>query len=820
MACFISYVQARKDRGAVSQSGLALLLALALVVPASTADAAPRYRELVGDPPPPTELAFKEWLDLLVGLRLQSSGLVRPTTFYFSQSGDDGLGDGSMASPWRSLSKAQSLLNEHALAIDPAGLSLRFRSGDVWRGPTTLRARVRSLGGAILRLQDPVQWKLQGGFIYELTGGGLPERVEVKSFDWETGDVTLVQPPASVEHTEIAIECALMVTSSHVSISAYEAPGRPVKVKPRFTRFAPASGWRSSSARADSLSMAYSLATTNPIAWLRSAEGLDDSFRLVSSAQEVHENAGTWFWDGAVLWAREWLDTPMNGGLNGYEVVLENRSDGICIADVDDVRIDGIAVDGWGMTAQASGSGDQRRYTGYGFRAAASEGNHVVFTHCDSYYNNRHCMGNVTSSSGGIWTVAWCSWGYCVEGGSAVSYAWGGENESLFYQCINRAGSVQRGVKPYSGNIAASGYSHHAHTSGGTNKVALFISYGCQNVPSPTMAGHCGPVDVPQSENIRSCRSFVVEDRFYTRTPNAFDRTKPSSTAGAGVLRPGLVSDTTYINCWFDHSLLWANGNWVPILDGNYRNTRLLNCVLTYTSLADDFYLSIPSVSWEVSGLNAYNCHFDAHLQTGRSFGFVGKSAFQSQNLFKNSILSFRGADYSDSLTSVQMRCFNDMSLLVNNYYTGFTVREGLDGYDADPWAVEGALVPIGARAEPTSSLASVNQQLVDGVYSLEYDMSWRNRYPVRTAIGPIEAWPALNLPPALRVKLEQVNGYPLVSVFSSRPCEIYFEINSSLSESSRWDEIGPFHLNTSPMFFVDPTPMTNGARTYRVRGR
>ena len=811
---------AGKDRTAARPAWLPLMLSFAWALTSLTSHAAPRYHELAGEPPAPTQMAFKEWLDRLVGLRLQSVPLVRPTTYHFSQSGDDTSGDGSITAPWKSLDKAQSLLNQYARSTNAPGLSLRFRSGDVWRTPATLRARIQSIQGARVRLEAPVDWVPQPNFFYELRGGGSTERVEARSFDAATGELLLPVPPASTNYQEMVFECALMVASPHVTVTSYDEPGGPARGKPRFTRFVPTSGWRNSQARGDEFSRTYSLATTNPIAWIRTAGALDESFRLVASVSEVDGNPGTWFWDGTNVWAREWLDTPMNGGLNGYEVVPENRWDGICVADVDDVRLDSMVVDGWGMTAQRNGAGDQRHYTGYGFRAALSGTNHVLFTHCESYYNNRHCMGNVTAGAGGIWTAAWCSWGYCVEGGSAVSYAWGGRNEALFYECVNRAGSVQHGTKPYSGNLAVSGYSHHAHTSGGTNKVALFISYRCHNVPSPTMAGHCGPVDLPAANDLLACRSFVVEDTFRTRTPNAFDLTKPSSTGGAGLLRPGLASDTTYINCRFEHALLWANGNWVPILDGNYRNTRLVNCVFTYTSLADDFYLSIPNVAWEATGLSAYNCHFDANLQTGRTLGYMGKANLQSRNLFKNSILSFRGADYGDPLTSIRMRCFNDATLLANNCYSGFTLKTGTDGYDADPWAVEGSDGAPGTRPEAASPLASVHQQLIDDVYPLEYDLVWRNRYPVRTAIGPVEAWPALNLPPALRVQIRQMGGFPIISVYASRPCQIWLEFRANLSESSPWEQVGPFDLNTSPMFFVDPTSMTNGARTYRVRGQ
>jgi len=779
--------------------------------------AALRYQDAVGEPPVPTSLAFKSWLDRLVAIRLASVPPDRSMTYYFSQAGDDLIGDGSIATPWKSLDKAQSILNQHARTTNASGLSLRFRGGDIWRQPVVLRASIASISGVKVLLSPAPDWSPQPSFTYELRGGSVTERIEARSYNPATGELMLQWEPVSSDHGEIYFECALMIASPHVTVSSYHEPSQPALGKVRFTRFVPAIPWQDHAVRGDGHTNAYSFTINQPVAWIRTMGVLNESFRRVHSVDEVAASAGTWFADGSRVWAHEWLDTPMTGGLNTYEYVLENRWDGVCVADVDDVRIDAVVADGWGMTAQASGEGDQRHYGGYGFRATASGSNHVAFTGCEAYYNNRHCMGNVTAHAGGIWTAAWCSWGYCVEGGSAVSYAWGGENESLFYECVNRAGGVLHGVKPYARNSAIAGYSHHAHTSGGTKKVGLFISYRCRTVPAYTMAGHCGPTDLPSAANIRDCRSFVVEDRYAGRTPTFFDRTKPSSDNTSGLLRPGLVSNTTYVNCWFDHTLLWAAGNWVPLLNGTYANTRLLNCGLTYTALADDYYLSTPNIAWETVGLSAYNCHFDANLGTGRSFGYVGRSAAISQNTFKNCVLTFHGVNYQDSGTAVRMRCVNTAEFLANNYYGGFTTNSGPDGYDADPWRLEGAPVLPGAIPDAASELISGHAQFVDGTWPLEYDFHWRTRFAPRTAIGPMEALSVSDSAPQPELALQQVSGAPVLFIHASRPCRIGLEYTDALTTSSEWRRIGPFELTSSPMTFVDPVLMTNTARIYRA---
>src|SRR5262245_33463379 len=114
--------------------------------------ASQRYQELVGDPPPPTELAFKDWLDRLVTRRLQSLPLERQVTYFFSQDGDDQTGDGSLEAPWRTLDQAQAMLNQHARSSLSAGLCLKFRAGDTWRTPAILRARIHSINGTLVQL--------------------------------------------------------------------------------------------------------------------------------------------------------------------------------------------------------------------------------------------------------------------------------------------------------------------------------------------------------------------------------------------------------------------------------------------------------------------------------------------------------------------------------------------------------------------------------------------------------------------------------------------------------------------------------------------
>lgn len=79
-------------------------------------------------PPLVTSPQWFSWYQDLLTARLAACPLQRTTTFHFSQSGDDEAGDGSVQSPWRTLAKAQQVLDASS-----GDIAILFRRGDVWR---------------------------------------------------------------------------------------------------------------------------------------------------------------------------------------------------------------------------------------------------------------------------------------------------------------------------------------------------------------------------------------------------------------------------------------------------------------------------------------------------------------------------------------------------------------------------------------------------------------------------------------------------------------------------------------------------------------
>lgn len=114
----------------------AAIVAAAAVVPVAPLLAASVTSFPTGEPPSPLSAAWRPWFNTLVQHRLDEAPLARPVTFHFSQQGDDAAGDGSPARPFRTLAKAQAILDS---GLHPAGLALLFRRGDTWRETAGLR---------------------------------------------------------------------------------------------------------------------------------------------------------------------------------------------------------------------------------------------------------------------------------------------------------------------------------------------------------------------------------------------------------------------------------------------------------------------------------------------------------------------------------------------------------------------------------------------------------------------------------------------------------------------------------------------------------
>ncbi len=160
---------------------------------------------------------------------------------------------------------------------------------------------------------------------------------------------------------------------------------------------------------------------------------------------------------------------------------------GIMVGDVDDVRIDNLIVEGWGIDIPAAGDG--------AIRADASGTNALTVTRCEWGWTAYHGLLHGTSSSGGILLVQDCSFGYHVNRDSAnggggdglVCFARGGGNEMVIDNCRSFGGGLSRiGVSGASGSNL--GMPVYQHALAGLN-IALHVRRNCNFTPiHPTRA--------------------------------------------------------------------------------------------------------------------------------------------------------------------------------------------------------------------------------------------------------------------------------------------------------------------------------------------
>lgn len=95
---------------------------------------APTYQALVGAPPSAMQSAWFAWQTSLENQRLARVPSERAVTYYFAQNGDDVTGTGAIDQPWKSLTKAQTVINAAT-----GDIRLRFRRGDTWLESSVLR---------------------------------------------------------------------------------------------------------------------------------------------------------------------------------------------------------------------------------------------------------------------------------------------------------------------------------------------------------------------------------------------------------------------------------------------------------------------------------------------------------------------------------------------------------------------------------------------------------------------------------------------------------------------------------------------------------
>lgn len=164
-----------------------------------------------GQPPVVTSSTFRPWCDSYIQGAIDSCPLERPTTVYFSPTGSDASGNGTINAPYQTVAKANSILAESS-----GGVALLFARGGVFHSSVGLNIGVPAVtvgaytpSGASPDLPKPVLTRFQpaisGNAWTETRSAGTYETTVTGTVSWlkfVSDSNTVLQQLASVTSVE------------------------------------------------------------------------------------------------------------------------------------------------------------------------------------------------------------------------------------------------------------------------------------------------------------------------------------------------------------------------------------------------------------------------------------------------------------------------------------------------------------------------------------------------------------------------------------------------------------------------------------------
>lgn len=536
----------------------------------------------------------------------------------------------------------------------------------------------------------------------------------------------------------------LVINRPQVTVDSYRLATDPKSsAKPVFTRFAAPlepTAWTATS-HADT----YVATVTDPVSWVKYWNDEETVLRRMTTVEDCYATPGSWFSNSGSLYVHSVADNDLTTGVVRVEYVPLNTLSGITVADVANVRIHDLRIEGYG-----AGVPGDHSYNGYAVESNASSTNRTVVTECECYYNGRHSVAKVGSATGGSLVVARCRLGWLVNDDIClVSFAPFGGNELVSAYNEFLGGQLPNSLVPYpNGAPEAPNYVHTSNDS--LFKCGLLLCLGNKLVQGPFMCGNisfttCAPV----FSDPANCRAFVIGETAVPRKPNVFDATKPTLTNGNGRIFHRLGSAwTTYVSCTIAPTLLWTSGSgdveccstsegtWINSeITFDFRNVDLSSWdrVLSVSAVQPGFFLFTSSF---------YGCRITFRSRPGSVVGFSGPMLHKYGSFYKSIDASWIGEMRGSivAATSIgggqfQLGFGNLASKLTGNAYYGLTEENGPWGCDQDAARVTGTLFTGVPRAD--QNLALSGPILISG-YALQYDRYGSTRAGNPT-VGPLE---------------------------------------------------------------------------------
>ena len=487
----------------------------------------------IGSPPVCTSRAFLDWKDRLISFRLAECPVARPTTYYVDPNGGSDANSGlTAAAPVQTLGKAESLL-----AAGNAAVLLK-------RGTVFYQVRAYPLGivsgGAVGTNTVTVDKAAtlnygEAGQAVTLTGGAS-ETLTIASVT-DSGPntaYTFTSNIAAAGHTALVLSGldGILVRAPHCTVGTYgrgaapiisafgtygtptQAGGQPYAAGLYYNSnsFLP----NTDAGRNDAYSRTWSLPEARAVAVFRELNDAENPYRWLQggSAAQVDANPGTWWQDTTahILYVHFSDDSQARDANHGaaagrnYEAAYVNSCNAITTANVDDVRIDGVRVDGYG-----AGSG----HPVYGIKGDCEGTNAQVVSGCQSYYGGNHGIGVLGGGAGGIVTYYRCRAGLVTTswGGAFVTYAGGGGNESLLVGCDSHIPCQPVGLQPVFGTPFFCHCSDLLLPTGYTAGNALtFPSFGVMGLSAGSVVTFTGGTSEAKNFTVTGCdqRTGVV----------------------------------------------------------------------------------------------------------------------------------------------------------------------------------------------------------------------------------------------------------------------------------------------------------------------
>lgn len=538
-------------------------------------------------------------------------------------------------------------------------------------------------------------------------------------------------------------DAGIAITSPHITLTSYGDGPAAFAAKPRISRFSPPLQWYQWT---DAGNNVFWTPVSGDVAWVRQQNDNLTVFRRTTSLTDCTSIQGSWYCDSASgrLYVHAFGNVSLRDGDARYQYVLKNRDEGIIIQDVDDVRVDSLAIEGYG-----AGTPRDLSYPGYGIDCRISGSQRNVVTNCDVFYNGRHNITKGTGSGyyGGSLVVANCNFGATVNDGiNVVSYAPNGGQELLALHNTYYSAALPTAYNSflYGGSSSCPTY---VHSGGGTNYSSLMISLDEQIIPGQFQLALLPSVgDMAPISNISQCRAFVIGLDARCRYPTVEDQL---ATGANGFLNYGLGSpNAAFINCNIEVRNLWCKyGGVRPLLtsaSGYWINSRIL---FDFSYCGDpykwaSFVDGVSSYGSNMSLFTAqfYFCDFDFRYSgSAATVGFSSNMLVSGSAGYNNLAASWQGC-----LKACRIICQrpgngefrlgfgNNGTSLLGNQYPETAAFEGAWGFSTDPWALPPSISSVDGA--PPKLLGQVT---IDG-YLLEYD---RRRVPrsLNQTVGTLE---------------------------------------------------------------------------------